>query len=956
MRSHINLQRGNIFFALFGAIALVGLLGAAAMTFMRGPLQSAVKITRQNTAEAQMSIAGQVAVMAAASAANNGDCDTDGFVEPLEWRDAGALPKPTGGGLIPNTIGINKKDPWGTEYGYCVWDHGPTTLNAACELTAPGTDMRLEGANSRLFPVVAIISAGPDKTFTTTCRNFATGADRADQNNDGDLLDAGDRELVGKAAPTDDDVIFTYSYEEATGASGGLWQLKSVDPNIATINKSLEVSGGATFQGTGTFQRLAATGSDFLDVLSGLRLPTPTTMPTCNVANLGVLRRNASGNGIEICSAGSVWVSASGPPAATTFSTTTTCTGPADQGKVRYNNVAFRPEYCNGTSWQPFIVSVTPGQLTISPGSMMNLDIVGPCSGGNCPFAFTPWQTFTITNIGGSTTGTLSTSGYITGTNASNFQLDTAATTCDNSITLAPGGSCTVVLRARADGNRRYSGTLNVTAGALSVSADLYGVATNMGCGNGVRGWGGIVVGACTGPGGTEPGTGQIIIQENGCSTSTTNNPPCTGVNGAAMFQTYGRGYIGATSATDGPQNTINMLSYGPSGNWQIAEYCNNLVIDGYDNWYFPAQNELISINLTNNPTISANFSPPVSQRIYSSTRATTDFSNAMFVNVDIAGGATNGGATAGVNFRCFRRHNVPMPTTPTPDADPEFDLSFSIAATGATNLSQTYPPSSFQMRSFARLPSTRVSCPTATIQSINQPVTFTVGGSGSPTVRINNGPEVTSGTLNYGDVIQMWVTSPATPSTTHTATFTIPTDTPASGTCAVTTLAASKVIKVFATSSDTHTGNLGGFAGADAICQTLADNAVPALPAGTYRALLGQNITIPASARLPLDATRFERTDGIFLATDFWDFTDGSIANPINVNENGTRITSGRTVAYVGAAGNQLALPTSSTCGTWTTGASGTYGNINSLADSFVAGTMACSSNQARLYCFGPN
>ena len=42
-----------------------------------------------------------------------------------EWREDLTKPFPTGGGLIPMSIGISKKDPWGTEYGYCVWDHGP---------------------------------------------------------------------------------------------------------------------------------------------------------------------------------------------------------------------------------------------------------------------------------------------------------------------------------------------------------------------------------------------------------------------------------------------------------------------------------------------------------------------------------------------------------------------------------------------------------------------------------------------------------------------------------------------------------------------------------------------------------------------------------------------------------------------------------------------------------------
>ena len=205
-------EAGNVFFAIFGAVALVAVLGYSVSTFIKGPLATSVKITRYNTAENQMSIAGQVAVMAAANQPGNGDCDSDGFVEPLEWRDAGASPKPVNGGLVPMNVGVAKKDPWGTEYGYCVWDHGSLTDGSG---TCGGVgQMRLAGYGATIYPVVALVSAGPDKTFTTTCRTF----EDADANDDFDLEDAGvDYALVQKAAETDDDIIFTYTYEEATG-------------------------------------------------------------------------------------------------------------------------------------------------------------------------------------------------------------------------------------------------------------------------------------------------------------------------------------------------------------------------------------------------------------------------------------------------------------------------------------------------------------------------------------------------------------------------------------------------------------------------------------------------------------------------------------------------------------------------------------------------------------------
>ncbi len=245
-------QRGSVFLVLFGALGVIGILGVGMTTLIKGPLTSSVKLTRSNSAQAQMAIAAQSAVMAATGLSGSGDCDTDNYVEPVEWRIDGTKPSPTGGGLIPLGIGVTRtSDPWGSDYGYCVWDHGPTLLNASCQQGTPGTNRRLAGTDSKLYTSVAIISAGPDKAFTTTCRTFAA----ADVNANGALGDTGDLEMVSKAAASDDDLIFTYTYEEATGASGGLWQLKSSDANTATINKAIEVP-QAKFTGTSMMNSL----------------------------------------------------------------------------------------------------------------------------------------------------------------------------------------------------------------------------------------------------------------------------------------------------------------------------------------------------------------------------------------------------------------------------------------------------------------------------------------------------------------------------------------------------------------------------------------------------------------------------------------------------------------------------------------------------------------------------
>jgi hypothetical protein len=49
----------------------------------------------------------------------------------------------------------------------------------------------------------------------------------------------------------------------------------------------------------------------------------------------------------------------------------------------------------------------------------------------------------------------------------------------------------------------------------------------------------------------------------------------------------------GADSVIDGPQNTADMVADGDSTVYPAAHFCNNLVIGGFSDWYFPAKNEL---------------------------------------------------------------------------------------------------------------------------------------------------------------------------------------------------------------------------------------------------------------------------------------------------------------------------------------------------------------------------
>ena len=216
-RSGFSNESGNVFFTLFGAVALVGVVGVATSTLMRGPVGTVVQLNQRAKADAQMQIAQKLAMLEAAQQAQSGDCDADGFVEPIGAKTVCTGPTPSGGGCIPDAIGASKTDPWGTNYGYCSWDHGGV-IGSGCATNSTGI---LDGTNDDAEIVIAIISAGPDRTFNSTCANHNT--------------------YVTKT-PGSDDIVLDITYSGAVEASGGMWYLQSGDPDTAGIDKNVKKS------------------------------------------------------------------------------------------------------------------------------------------------------------------------------------------------------------------------------------------------------------------------------------------------------------------------------------------------------------------------------------------------------------------------------------------------------------------------------------------------------------------------------------------------------------------------------------------------------------------------------------------------------------------------------------------------------------------------------------------
>ncbi len=172
---------------------------------------------------------------------------------------------------------------------------------------------------------------------------------------------------------------------------------------------------------------------------------------------------------------------------------------------------------------------------------------------------------------------------------------------------------------------------------------------------------------------------------------------------------------------------------------------------------------------------------------------------------------------------------------------------------------------------------------------------------------------------------------------------------------------ATAQTLRVFVTSTK-YTGNLGGLAGADAICNARASAAELG---GTWVAWLSTS-TVHARDRLPAGSGPFVRAAGTpaTIANDIPDLLDGSLAAPVLNDESGTALGGFQpsnapmtgTVAS-GILGNAI-----HTCNDWTTGtvASGSprTGLANDSSGGWTsyaaggAGTYNCS-NELPIYCF---
>jgi hypothetical protein len=243
------------------------------------------------------------------------------------------------------------------------------------------------------------------------------------------------------------------------------------------------------------------------------------------------------------------------------------------------------------------------------------------------------------------------------------------------------------------------------------------------------------------------------------------------------------------------------------------------------------------------------------------------------------------------------------------------------------------------------------------TVTGVLQPVTVTVTPSAGTVNIILNGVAQGAGpvTAPPNSTLQFSLTVPAVLGTKNTATIAIGDD---SYSWWAGYADSSKQARIFVTST-TGSGNPGGLAGADAYCNTRAAASSLGLPA-KWKALIS-DATVDAANRIPWSwGTLKDVTGTTIVSGGFPDLWDGTLASPVNKNENGGT-TAGN--VWTGTLGSGVkdalwsGVQTYPYCDNWATPSGGNgakYGLSSSTTSTWMAfGNQSCGSGTYSFYCF---
>jgi len=316
-------QRGSVFTVLLAGIAIAGALSVVLYQTISGPMSSMVRVQSKTSAKAQMQSIANIIIAYTTTQPNGGACDltysggANPYVVPPQWTTAiAALGH---GGQIPATVGAPTTDPWGTPYGYCVWEVGPSPSQGLCNGTAPnllhGSTAPTAGIPGSQI-VIAIISAGPDRKFQSSCAAYTNGT-------------------TNVVTQLGDDLVLKYTYEEAAVATSSIWSLSSsattptavygsnvsvgtapttVPTPLSSYTNGIVNANGVVSQGA----IIAGGAVQLADNTTTTATPataSPVTDTTCtgNTLDFGALRYDTTSNNVDVCSCTGGW-NTSTPP------------------------------------------------------------------------------------------------------------------------------------------------------------------------------------------------------------------------------------------------------------------------------------------------------------------------------------------------------------------------------------------------------------------------------------------------------------------------------------------------------------------------------------------------------------------------------------------------------------------------------------------------------------------
>jgi hypothetical protein len=608
--------------------------------------------------------------------------------------------------------------------------------------------------------------------------------------------------------------------------------------------------------------------------------------------------------------------------------------------------------------------------LGFAPSSQSGMDVTGPGS----PAYGTP-VTFTLTNSGTSTSGTLSTSLI-----GANFEIVT-----DNcaGTTLGAGADCTIDVRPAASADGNYTGTLTVNDSVVSTSVGVSGTASGFGSnvagfwlegatadeiyynsgnigvgtndpavaldvigtvkvGDGGETCDGTLAGAMkydagfiymcdganweavnTGAGGKwlDALTAGDIFYSSGSVGVGTNDPKAPlQVVGEAIVGYTGLGCSGTTEGAIRYDSAGTALSYCDGTAWQTISSSAGVTAAGND--------RQIQFNSGGVLGADTNF-------VFTSAGRLGIGTNAPKAPLDVGGEAIIGAST-GLPCDADREGGLRWNAT---DKTVEMCDGSTWRKIAATTAAADCTPDAFSFTDLTDQPfSSLILSNTVNITGIDAGCTVSVSGGGTPKISVNGGAWVTATAIGPGDTLRVQLISSGLASTELIAGVTVGT---ATDNWSVTTKAGGT--RIFET-ANTYTGNLGGIGAAHAICQTEAGSLGYS---GLFRALLSNDF-VNAKDMLTITYPVVRAVDGVTVdSANLW---DGAIQNPVVAGGSGSYTT------WTGSDSDGTVDSGGSTCLNWRsasageTGKTGRHGETNTSWFGYASGT-GCNVPKY-LYC----